>query len=125
VLCRLFLTACHDWLSGESAIAFWTTAVLARWSEREGTRSRSLSIICPLLLDLEALRRSIAWTWALSIRRGASGRPVVLVFYPADWEPVSTDQLRRYNDVLPEVRALGADLVGVSVFSVWPPSVRG
>jgi peroxiredoxin len=57
-----------------------------------------------------------AWTWALQDFRG---HPVVLVFYPADWEPVSTDQLRRYNEVLPEVRALGAELVGVSVDSVW------
>ena len=36
---------------------------------------------------------------------------MVLVFYPADWEPVSVDQLRRYNDTLPEVRGLGAELV--------------
>ena len=57
-----------------------------------------------------------ARTWAL---RDFRGRPVVLVFYPADWEPVSADQLRRYNDVLPEVRSLGAELVGVSVDSVW------
>jgi peroxiredoxin len=55
-------------------------------------------------------------TWILDDFRG---RPVVLVFYPADWEPVSTDQLRRYNHVLPEVRSLGAELVGVSVASVW------
>jgi peroxiredoxin len=51
-----------------------------------------------------------ARTWAL---RDFRGRPVVLVFYPADWEPVSADQLRRYNDVLPEVRSLGAELEGV------------
>ncbi len=57
-----------------------------------------------------------ARTWAL---RDFRGQPVVLVFYPADWEPVSTDQLRRCNDVLPEVRSLGAELVGVSVDGVW------
>ena len=57
-----------------------------------------------------------ARTWSL---QDFSGRPVVLVFCAADWEPVSTDQLRRYNDVLPEIRALGAELVGVSVDSVW------
>jgi peroxiredoxin len=57
-----------------------------------------------------------ARTWAL---HDFSGQPVVLVFYPADWEPVSTAQLRRYNDVLPEVRSLGAELVGVSVDGVW------
>jgi peroxiredoxin len=44
---------------------------------------------------------------------------VVLVFYPGDWEPVSTDQLQSYNDALPEIHRLGAELVGVSVDSVW------
>jgi len=44
---------------------------------------------------------------------------VVVVFYPADWEPVSTDQLRHYNDVLPQVRSLDADLLGISVDSIW------
>ena len=41
------------------------------------------------------------------------------MFYPADWEAVSTDQLRRYNTALPEIRGLGSELVGVSVDSVW------
>jgi len=39
-------------------------------------------------------------TWDL---RDYRGRAVVVVFYPADWEPVSTDQLGYYNDVLPQV----------------------
>ena len=34
-------------------------------------------------------------------------------------EPVSTDQLGYYNDVLPQVRSLNAELIGVSVDSVW------
>jgi peroxiredoxin len=55
-------------------------------------------------------------TWALQHFRG---QPVVLAFYPADWEPVSADQLRSYNEVLPEIRWLGAELVGASVDSVW------
>ena len=57
-----------------------------------------------------------ARTWALQRVRGQS---VVLAFYPADWEPVSADQLRSYNDVLPEIHRLHADVVGVSVDSVW------
>ena len=57
-----------------------------------------------------------SWTWILQDYRG---RAVVIVFYPADWEPISTDQLRRYNTALPEIRGLGAELVGVSVDSVW------
>ena len=55
-------------------------------------------------------------TWILQDYRG---RAVVIVFYPADWEPISTDQLRCYNIALPEIRGLGAELVGVSVDSVW------
>ena len=55
-------------------------------------------------------------TWDL---RDYRGRAVVVVFYPADWEPVSTDQLGYYNDVLPQVRSLNAELIGVSVDSVW------
>jgi peroxiredoxin (alkyl hydroperoxide reductase subunit C) len=41
------------------------------------------------------------------------------VFYPSDWEPVSTDQLRSYNDALPQIRGLDAELVGISVDGIW------
>ena len=47
------------------------------------------------------------------------GRPVVLVFYPADWSPVCGDQLALYNEILPEFRELGAELVAISVDGVW------
>jgi peroxiredoxin len=47
------------------------------------------------------------------------GRPVVLAFYPADWSPVCGDQMALYNEVLPEFRELGAELVGISVDGVW------
>jgi peroxiredoxin len=47
------------------------------------------------------------------------GRTVVLVFYPADWSPVCGDQVALYNQILPEFRRLGADLVGISVDGVW------
>lgn len=47
------------------------------------------------------------------------GRKLVLVFYPADFSPVCTDQLSIYQEVLPEFREQGADLVGVSVDSSW------
>src|ERR1039457_6632719 len=30
------------------------------------------------------------------------GRPVVLVFYPADWSPVCGDQIGLYNELLEE-----------------------
>jgi len=47
------------------------------------------------------------------------GRPLVLAFYPADWSPVCGDQMALYNEILPEFRRLGAELVGVSVDGVW------
>jgi peroxiredoxin len=47
------------------------------------------------------------------------GRSVILTFYPADWSPVCTDQLSLYNELLPEFREYGAELVGISVDSVW------
>src|SRR6266699_6500512 len=47
------------------------------------------------------------------------GRPVVLVFYPADWSPVCGDQLALYNEILPEFNRLDAQLLGISVDGVW------
>ena len=47
------------------------------------------------------------------------GRPVVLVFYPLDWEPVSRDQLVLYQKFAPEFEQLGARLLGISVDSVY------
>jgi peroxiredoxin len=47
------------------------------------------------------------------------GRPVILVFYPADWSPVCGDQLALYNELLGEFRNYDAELVGISVDGVW------
>jgi peroxiredoxin len=47
------------------------------------------------------------------------GKPVVLVFYPADWSPVCGDQLGLYNELLPEFSEFGAQLVGISVDGIW------
>lgn len=47
------------------------------------------------------------------------GRPVILVFYPADWSPVCSDELALYNELLPEFRRYNASLVAVSVDGVW------
>src|ERR1700755_3370374 len=47
------------------------------------------------------------------------GRPVVLVFYPADWSPVCSDQLSLYNELRPEFSEFEAPLIGISVDSVW------
>jgi peroxiredoxin len=47
------------------------------------------------------------------------GRPVVLVFYPADWSPVCGDQTALYNELLPEFRRFDAELIGISVDGAW------
>jgi peroxiredoxin len=47
------------------------------------------------------------------------GKPVVLVFYPADWSPVCGDQLALYNEILPEFDRFDAQLIAVSVDSAW------
>ncbi|MGE0406336.1 MAG: redoxin domain-containing protein [Candidatus Korobacteraceae bacterium] len=47
------------------------------------------------------------------------GRPVILVFYPADWSPVCGDQTSLYNELLPEFRKYQAELIGISVDGAW------
>ncbi|HLY11326.1 MAG TPA: redoxin domain-containing protein [Planctomycetota bacterium] len=47
------------------------------------------------------------------------GRSVILAFYPADWSPVCGDQMALYNEILPEFKRLGADLLGISVDGIW------
>jgi peroxiredoxin (alkyl hydroperoxide reductase subunit C) len=48
-----------------------------------------------------------------------SGQTSVLVFYPMDWSPVCTDQLNVYQEVLGDLEAQGARLLGVSVDSAF------
>ncbi len=47
------------------------------------------------------------------------GQPVILAFYPEDWSPVCSDQLGLYQAVLPEFQKFDAELIGISVDSVW------
>jgi peroxiredoxin len=47
------------------------------------------------------------------------GRRVVIAFYPADWSPVCGDQMTLYNQILPEIRARRAELLGISVDGAW------
>src|SRR6476646_6763051 len=47
------------------------------------------------------------------------GRPLILVFYPADWSPVCTDQLALYQEVMPEFEKHDAALFGISVDGPW------
>ena len=47
------------------------------------------------------------------------GQPVILAFYPEDWSPVCSVQLGLYQAVLPEFQKFNAELMGISVDSVW------
>jgi peroxiredoxin len=47
------------------------------------------------------------------------GRPVVLVFYPADWSPVCGDQVTLYQAAMSEFKRYDAQLLGISVDQVW------
>src|ERR1700743_2736178 len=47
------------------------------------------------------------------------GRPVVLVFYPADWSPVCGDQVGLYSELLGEFEKFGAQILGISVDGAW------
>jgi peroxiredoxin len=47
------------------------------------------------------------------------GKPVILAFYPADWSPVCGDQMALYNEILPEFKKFGAELIGISVDGAW------
>ena len=51
--------------------------------------------------------------------RDFRGKPVILVFYPADWSPVCGDQVALYNEILPVFREHGAEILGISVDSEW------
>jgi peroxiredoxin len=47
------------------------------------------------------------------------GRPVILVFYPADWSPVCGDELALFNELVDEFRRHDAELLGISVDGIW------
>ena len=47
------------------------------------------------------------------------GKPVILVFYPADWSPVCGDQMALYNEILSEFHRFKANIVGISVDGSW------
>jgi len=48
-----------------------------------------------------------------------TGRKLVLCFYPLDFSPVCSDQLSIYQEVLGDIEAKGASLVGISVDSAY------
>ena len=48
-----------------------------------------------------------------------AGSKLVIAFYPGDFSPVCSDQLSVYQEVVGEIEARGASLVGISVDSVY------
>jgi peroxiredoxin (alkyl hydroperoxide reductase subunit C) len=50
---------------------------------------------------------------------GCRGAPVVLVFYPADFTPVCGSELALFNELLPDLEAMGVRLLAISCDSVW------
>ncbi len=47
------------------------------------------------------------------------GRPVVLVFYPADWSSVCGDQIAVYNEMSSIFAGYNVQLLGISVDGMW------
>jgi peroxiredoxin (alkyl hydroperoxide reductase subunit C) len=47
------------------------------------------------------------------------GRPVVVVFYPADFSPVCGDEMALFNETLPELDRFKAQVLGISVDNIW------
>ncbi len=47
------------------------------------------------------------------------GKRIILTFYPADWNPVCSDQMALYNETLKIFHKYNADIMGISVDSKW------
>jgi peroxiredoxin len=47
------------------------------------------------------------------------GRNLILVFYPADWSPVCSDELSIFNEILPMLKDYRAQVLGISVDGPW------
>jgi len=76
-----------------------------------------VSIIAPGTAAPDFRLRDELGEWVT--REHLLGQTTVLVFYPAAFSPVCTDQFQIYEEVLDEFEAQGATLYGVSCDSVW------
>lgn len=47
------------------------------------------------------------------------GQPLILAFYPLDWSPVCSNQMVLYQQIMPEFKRHNAQVIGISVDSVW------
>jgi peroxiredoxin len=89
-----------------------------------GSLSQSQSRKRPPRAPLAPARRAPVFALRCSQYRDASledyrGSTVVVAFYVADWHPVCSAQLARYSELTTELQQLGAELVAISVDSVW------
>jgi xanthine dehydrogenase YagT iron-sulfur-binding subunit len=47
------------------------------------------------------------------------GQPVILAFYPSDWDPTRAEQLVQFNALVRRVPGLHPELLGISVDGIW------
>jgi peroxiredoxin len=47
------------------------------------------------------------------------GQNVILIFYPADWSPVCSDELAIFNEIVPMLKEHHAQILGISTDSAW------
>ena len=47
------------------------------------------------------------------------GQPVILAFYPDDWDPSRADQLAHFNWLVRQVPGVNAELLGISMDGMW------
>jgi peroxiredoxin len=47
------------------------------------------------------------------------GRKLILLFYPADFSPVCSDELPLFSELIPEFRRFNAELAAISVDNTW------
>ena len=50
----------------------------------------------------------------VALRAALSAGPALLVFYPRDFSPMCSRQLSMFRDGYPEIRAAGAEVLGIS-----------
>ena len=74
--------------------------------------------------QLQIGKKAPVWTLPKDAKETVSleslyGAPTVLVFYPADWSPVCSDQLILYNELEREFEKYRAQVVAISVDGIW------
>jgi peroxiredoxin len=92
------------------------TTTTSRFDQRHSANHKSAALPAGAMAPDFTLRSTPDQFVSLSDFRG---QPVVLAFYPADWSPVCGDQMTLYNEILPEFKELGAELLGISVDGPW------